>query len=216
MASSAPKPEDDAIASRREQLYASRRLSASHGGEVDRASTGRKISVLPTDDAPASARGAAKERRRSSPMILAAGGLLGVGLLVVAILSGVSASQRGSPTGKLRSALLAADIEQPGPPRDAKLSAIDAEPDAAQRALELLGDAEVAADGSTRSSHTYRELAAELLMMHAAKLKLPPPPQATKVADGYRNGNRPNEADWKALQDAWKAWLSEPGRGGGK
>lgn len=211
--------EEEAVASRREQLYASRRASAHHlGGEAPRPSlAAKRASVAPDAHEGEEGAPAAKPAapRRSSPLILAAGGLLALALLIAAIMWATSAVQRGSPSGKLRAALLAADIEPPGPGRSAKFAsvgAIDAE--TPKVALELLGDATIASEGSTRSSHTYRELAAELLLAHAAQLKVAPPPAATKLAAEIRAGTAPKPEDWQALQDAWRAWLAEPGRGG--
>jgi hypothetical protein len=212
--------EDPAITSRRDQLFAARRASVSHAPvpESGRQATASSRSVAPPasgapgESGPDSRPAGAVGPKRSSPIILAAGGVLLVGLAIAVGVTSVGAARRSSPQGKFQHDLLFADIQAPfGPPREAAFVALDAGPDATKLALALLQDADHASEGSTHSSHTYRELAAEFLLAHAAKLKATPPPIATKLAASLRQGQIPSDGDWQALSDAWTAWLAEPG-----
>ena len=93
-------------------------------------------------------------------------------------------------------------------------AAVEAGADGPTLAVAMLENTDHAEDGSTHSSHTYRELAAEFLLAYAGRLKAPPPALAVKLATGIRQGRAPNDEDWKALHEAWAAWIAEPGHGG--
>lgn len=212
--------EEAAVTSRRDQLFAARRASVSHAVVPD---SGRHVSAPTRSVPPSSPEGASPEggtsapparRAKSSPAILAAGAVLLVGIVIAVAVSSVGAVRRSSPQGKFQHELLMVDVQGTfGPAREAAFVALDAGPEAPKLALALLTNTDHASEGSTHSSHSYRELAAEFLLAHAAKLKAPPPPIAVKHATALRQGQFPNDGDWEALRAAWTAWLAEPGHG---
>jgi hypothetical protein len=210
-----------AIASRRDQLFAARRAAVSHAplpdsGRQPTSSTRSAAPPPPEGTSPGEPHAAKSSRpRKSSPAILAAGALLLVGIVVVVAVFSVGEVKRSSPEGKLQHELLFVDVQAApfGAAREAAFSAVNAGPEGAKLALKVLENADRASEGSTHSSHTYRELAAEFLLARAAKMKAPPPPLATKLDGALRQGQVPTEDDWQAVRAAWTAWLAEPGHG---
>jgi hypothetical protein len=205
------RPEEDSLASKREQIYASRRASAHSGPDSPRTTSSRRSVSSPgvtVDDAPRASVPTKPARKISRP-ILGAGIVVVLVALVFGAASWLGSIERGTPEGKLKHALLEVDMLTPElSARGPAFAKIEAGDDGPRIALALLEDTSTAQEGSSHSSHTYRELAAEFLLGRSAAAKSAPPAQAVKMAALLRAGQRPSDADWKELREGWATWMS--------
>lgn len=144
---------------------------------------------------------------KARPAILALGALLAVIALAFAGSWARDAFRASTPEGRVRETFVTWEFS-PVSAREGVFVQLDQlGPTALPAVIQSLGDTSVAERDDSHSTRSIREVAHLYLIRLATNLKVAPPKPSEELAKAIFLGTAPSEAQWKASQDAWRAWL---------
>jgi hypothetical protein len=201
-ATSLPSTPSVVPSSGREAVLASRRNAV-----TDARTPGAPRPPPPEDDDAAEEAPAKEPPVKTRPGILALGALLAVVALAFAGSWAREAFRASTPEGRVRDTFVTWEFS-PVSAREGVFVQLDQlGPTALPAVIQSLGDTSVAERDDSHSTRSIREVAHLYLIRLATNLKVAPPKPSEEVAKAIFLGTAPSEAQWKASQDAWRAWL---------